>query len=64
MKILFDSGSHRSYISEDLSKKLCLQEESETDIHLLTFGANRAQKVTTEYAQFKLKLKSGKKMTI
>ena len=40
VKILFDNGSQRSYVTDNLKSKLCLKPMSSETLHLNTFGEN------------------------
>jgi hypothetical protein len=64
VRLLFDSGSQRSYISEKLAHRLCLQEEGEHDIHVVTFGNQKAKTIKTKYTTLQVKLMNGKFMQI
>ena len=46
--MLFDSGSQRSYVSEDLRKKLNLPADSSETINLNTFGTDKYTKVKVD----------------
>jgi len=59
VRILFDSGSNRTYISEDTAKSLKLKYDGEREIRLLTFGSDRSKVVKTRETTVKLKLKDG-----
>jgi len=43
-KIFFDSGSQKSYITNELQKKINLKGENEEIIYVNTFGSKKAQK--------------------
>ena len=43
VRILFDSGSQRTYITENLAKKLNLKLGKVNEIALVTFGSEKAQ---------------------
>ena len=58
------TGSHRSYVTQDLARKLQLKEEGEQDIHLVTFGSTTPKKVSTKYTTLNVKLKNGKYLQI
>ncbi|XP_053382198.1 uncharacterized protein LOC128549498 [Mercenaria mercenaria] len=64
VRILFDSGSHRSYISESLAKKMNLKTDGEHDIHVATFGNKDTRRITTKYTKLNVKLKNGTEMQI
>ena len=44
VRILFDSGSQRSYITDELCDKLNLRVEGKENLNLNTFGSNRYRK--------------------
>ena len=39
VRLLMDSGSHSSYVSEPLAEQLQLQEHGKEEIHIVTFGS-------------------------
>lgn len=41
IRILFDSGSQRSYVSEPLAKRLDLKSQGIEEISVMTFGNNK-----------------------
>lgn len=47
VRLLQDSGSHRTYITEDLANRLGLKEEDEQEIQLVTFGSEKSKLVKT-----------------
>lgn len=47
VRLLQDSGSHRTYITEDLANRLDLKEEDEQEIQLVTFGSEKSKLVKT-----------------
>jgi len=63
-RVLLDSGSQRTYITEELAKKLKLNKESEQEINLATFASEKSKKIKTASAKVKLKSKIGEEMLI
>jgi hypothetical protein len=59
VRLLFDLGSQRSYISKKLARCLCLHEEGEHDIHVVTFGNQKAKIIKTKYTKLQVKLMNG-----
>ena len=55
-RILLDSGSQRSYITEDLKKKLNLNTLSTADILLYTFGSSKSKQLRTSLVELDLLL--------
>ncbi|XP_056016813.1 uncharacterized protein LOC130053512 [Ostrea edulis] len=47
VRILMDSGSQRTYITEDLAKRLNLRMGQTEEISLITFGADKPKRVKT-----------------
>ncbi|XP_060579216.1 uncharacterized protein LOC132736151 [Ruditapes philippinarum] len=63
-RILLDSGSQRTYITEEFAKKLKLCKENEQEITLATFGSKQSKKIKTASAKIKLKSKFGEELEI
>lgn len=59
VRILLDSGSKRTYITERLANYLHLEKESEQDIRLFTFGSEKSKVLKTSCTEVSLKLKQG-----
>jgi hypothetical protein len=59
VRVLLDSGSHHSYISEKLAHKLCLKGEGEQEIHVVTFRNTKAKTIKTKYVKFDVRLNNG-----
>lgn len=59
-RVLFDSGSQRTYISQGLAQRLKLKCEQEEEIKLVTFGSEKAKIVKTWSTRLNIKLKNGK----
>ena len=59
MRILLDSGSQRTYITEKLATQLQLTREKEEEIKLVTFGSDTAKIIKTTKTKLSLKLKNG-----
>ncbi|XP_060601995.1 uncharacterized protein LOC132755202 [Ruditapes philippinarum] len=64
VRVLLDSGSHRSYISEKLTQRLCLKGEGEQEIHVVTFGNTKAKTIKTKYVKVDVRLNNGKYVQI
>ena len=64
IRVLLDSGSQRTYITEELAKKLMLQGDDEQEIHLVTFGSTTPKVIKTKSAQLQLKQRDGTLMKI
>ena len=47
VRILLDSGSQRTYVTESLAKRLQLTKEREEEIKLVTFGSEKPKVVKT-----------------
>ncbi|CAG2200461.1 unnamed protein product [Mytilus edulis] len=63
-RILFDSGSQRTYISQKLANKLKLKGEKEEEIKLITFGSDKPKIVKTSSTKLNIKLNNGKFFSI
>ncbi len=44
VRLILDSGSHRTYITQRLAERLHLKVESEQEIHLVTFGSEKSKR--------------------
>jgi len=64
VRILFDSESHRSYISETLAKKLKLKCEGKQNLNVSTFASKRSQKIETKFTNLNIHLKNCEKKLI
>lgn len=58
VRILLDSGSQRTYITEKLAEQLQLTREKE-EIKLTTFGSDTLQTIRTTQTKLNIKLKNG-----
>jgi hypothetical protein len=47
VRIVMDSGSQRTYITEDLARRLNLRMGPTEEISLITFGADKPKRVKT-----------------
>ncbi|XP_056016815.1 uncharacterized protein LOC130053514 [Ostrea edulis] len=64
VRILMDSGSQRTYITEDLAKRLNLRMGQTEEISLITFGADKPMRMKTPQVILKMKLKEEEFMTV
>jgi len=64
MRILFDNGSRRSYITRNLKSKLNLKPTETETLHLNTFGGNSFQKQSCELVRLRLKNHVGEETKI
>ena len=64
IRVLLDSGSQRTYITEELAKTLMLEGGDEQEIHLVTFGSTSPKIIKTKSAQLQLKQRDGSLMKI
>ena len=62
VRLILDSGSHKTYITKSLAERLGLEEENEQEIHLVTFGSEKSKIIKTKSATLNVKLKTGKYM--
>ena len=63
-RIFFDTGSHRSYISEELAKKLELKSSQRQSLTIFTFGTQTAKEIKTPIAFVKLHTLNGVSTTL
>ena len=59
VRIVFDCGSQRSYITEQVARELSLAPEGEQPLTIMTFGSRQAQSHVCESVRLGLSLKSG-----
>ena len=64
VRMLFDTGSHRTYITESLAKRLNLKRGEESEINLVTFGSENPQTQKTAETTIGILLKGGSIMNI
>ena len=64
IRMLFDSGSQRTYITEDLAKKLSLTLGEKSKISLVTFGSEKPQPLVTSSTVLSIELKDGSALQI
>ena len=60
VRLLFDTGSHRTYITESLAKRLNLKRGEESEINLVTFGSEKPQTQKTAETTIGILLKRWK----
>ena len=64
VRILLDTGSHRSYITESQAKALNLKMGELTELLLVTFGYKKPQRYRTPTTKVDITLKDGSNCTI
>jgi hypothetical protein len=64
VRILFDSGSQRSYISNSLKTRLNLKPVKNETLNLNTFGNSKFRKQNCDLVEFNLEGKDHGKLTI
>ena len=64
IRMLFDSGSQRTYVTEDLAKKLSLKLGEKSKIFLVTFGSKEPQPLETPSTVLNIELKDGSSLQI
>ncbi|MEW8544133.1 MAG: DUF1759 domain-containing protein, partial [Candidatus Thiodiazotropha sp.] len=64
VRMLFDTGSQRTYITESLAKKLNLKRGEESEIQLVTFGSENPKTQQTRETNIGIMLKGGSVMNI
>ena len=63
-RVLFDSGSQRTYISESLAKQLNLKGEKEEQLKLVTFGCENPKVIKTFSTNISVRLNNGEYLSI
>ena len=63
-RLLLDCGSQRTYISEDLVKKLQLRPNNSEILTVFTFGSTKPKEFKTPVVEFGLELKNGEMLEI
>lgn len=63
-RLVLDTGSQRSYITDDLRTRLALVANGEQVMNIMTFGATRGERRTCKRVRVGLKLKDGHDMTL
>ena len=53
-RLLFDTGSHRTFITEDMRIKLNLEPVYKESLHVTTFGSNQSKKTNYDVVTFNL----------
>ncbi|MCG7879158.1 MAG: reverse transcriptase domain-containing protein [Candidatus Thiodiazotropha endolucinida] len=64
VRILLDSGSQRTYVTERLAKSLNLEKGSEQEIRLVTFGSVTPKVIKTASTKLNIQLKNGEEMKV
>ena len=64
VRMLLDTGSHRTYITESLGKTLTLNMGELTELSLVTFGSKTPQRYRTPTTKIDITLKDGRVFTI
>ena len=63
-RILLDSRSQRTYITENLAEKLNLKGDNEQEIKLVTFGCDKPKTIKTKQTTVCVQLKNGRFLDI
>lgn len=58
-RLLLDSGSQRTYITEKLAAKLGLKSECEKELKPVTFGSDKTKVIKTKSTKISVQLNSG-----
>ncbi len=64
VRLLLDSGSQRTYITENLADRLNLKKMGEQEIRLATFGTETPKVIKTSSTEISIKLNNGKYMKL
>ena len=62
--ILMDTGSQRTYVTEEIVKQFHLSPSARESYAVFTFGSNKPNQISTPLAAFDLKLNNGRNLTI
>ena len=64
VRLLLDSGSQRTYVTERLAEQLGLERNGVQEIKIVTFGSNKPKIIKTPFTKLDIVLKNGKSLTI
>ena len=64
VRILLDSGSQRTYITESLAEQLQLRREKTEEIKVVTFGSETPKTVTTTQTKLSIQLNTGQHLDV
>ncbi|MBV2113425.1 MAG: aspartyl protease family protein [Candidatus Thiodiazotropha sp. (ex Ctena orbiculata)] len=64
VRILFDTGSQRTFITESLARRLGLKRGNMDEIMLVTFGSDRPQRVRTPSTTLDIELNDGSSIRV
>jgi len=64
IRLLLDTGSQRTYITENLAEQLGLVNGDEQEIKLVTFGSKKTKVIKTPSTALKIKLNNGKHLNV
>ena len=63
-RILMDTGSQRTYVTEEVARKLSVQPEGKEKLSIYTFGASKPKDIVTPVVTLVLKAKEGNTVLI
>ena len=63
-RILMDSASHRTFMTEQMAKRLNLQSQQVESLSLSTFGAKKPQHLDTYVVNFNIIVKDGSSISL
>ena len=63
-RIMMDTGNQRTYVTENIVKKLGLQSEGTDTLKIFTFGANKPKNIMTKLVSIVLKSKEGNTVSV
>ena len=63
-RILMDTGSQRTYVTEEIIKQLQLNPSVRETYAVLTFGSSKPKQISTPLVTFDLKLNNERNLTI
>ena len=62
--ILMDTGSQRTYVTEEIVKQLQLSPSARESYAVFTFGSSKPKQISTPLVAFDIKLNNGRNLTI
>lgn len=64
LRIFFDTGSQRTFITEYLANKLNLDQSKNEELAIVTFGSDKARSVTTKVTNLIIELRDGSSLIL
>ena len=64
VKLLYDNGSQRTYLTEELKKRLSLEAEGSEQLNLNTFGSEQGQRLICNRVKLNIAVENGKDVEV